>query len=198
MSMGESVIGVPGGRLGRAVLSGAGDVLTNALNAKARKRQYSMKNAFTDFSTGIVSQLVGEALSSAVIKYGKKVKAPKGQCKTSGKDVNGNMPNNGGKKPNTTFDLQLFAKGSGNSNSWNTIGTFGGKSLQKHFDKHGKEVGAESVEQYLRKAEAFKQNLKGAKTSRIDGSVEGVIRYKKLGKYIDLAPDGTIVSFGKQ
>ncbi len=83
------------------------------------------------------------------------------------------------------------------NSSWNTKGSFGGKSLQKHFEKHGREVGAESVEQYLRKAEAFKQNLKGAKTSKVEGSVDGVIRYKKLGKYIDLAPDGTIVSFGK-
>lgn len=34
--------------------------------------------------------------------------------------------------------------------------------------------------------------------SRVDGAVEGTIRYKKNGKYIDIAPDGSIVSFGKQ
>lgn len=40
------------------------------------------------------------------------------------------------------------------------------------------------------------QNLKGATKSYINGMVDGVIRYKKNGKYIDLAPDGTIISFG--
>ena len=34
--------------------------------------------------------------------------------------------------------------------------------------------------------------------SRVDGAVEGTIRYKKNGKYIDIAPDGSIVLFGKQ
>jgi len=58
-------------------------------------------------------------------------------------------------------------------------------------------VGAEDVAQYIRKAEGFAQNLRGATKSYVDGAVEGVIRYKKNGKYIDIAPDGTIISFGK-
>ena len=32
----------------------------------------------------------------------------------------------------------------------------------------------------------------------VDGTVEGTIRYKKNGKYIYIAPYGSIVSFGKQ
>lgn len=80
--------------------------------------------------------------------------------------------------------------------SWNK-GTYDTTedSLIDHFIRHP-EVEAKSPSQYLRKAEGFKQNLKGATKSPVDGSVEGVVRYKKNGKYIDLAPDGTIVSYG--
>ena len=69
--------------------------------------------------------------------------------------------------------------------------------MAKHFYKHGKEVGATSAEQYLRKAEGFRVNLRGATKHPVDGFTEGVMRYIKNGKYIDLAPDNTIVSFGK-
>ncbi|HWA93833.1 MAG TPA: RHS repeat-associated core domain-containing protein [Terracidiphilus sp.] len=72
------------------------------------------------------------------------------------------------------------------------------ESLNYHFDTHGEEVGAESESEYLRKAEAFKSNLKGAQKSPVEGATEGVTRYTKNGKYIDLASDGRIVSFGKQ
>ncbi|WP_374018148.1 polymorphic toxin-type HINT domain-containing protein [Paenibacillus thiaminolyticus] len=72
-------------------------------------------------------------------------------------------------------------------------------SAQYHFKKHGKEVGAEDLAQYLRKAEEFaKTAKKGSTKSYVNGAVEGTIRYKKNGRYIDIAPDGTIVSFGKQ
>ena len=64
---------------------------------------------------------------------------------------------------------------------------------------NGDGVGAKNTEQYLRKAEEFAKNAKkGSTKSRGRGEVEGVIRYKKNGKYIDIAPDGSIVSFGKQ
>jgi hypothetical protein len=49
----------------------------------------------------------------------------------------------------------------------------------------------------LRKAEEFAKTAKnGSTNSNISGVVEGAIRYKKNGK--NLAPDGTIISFGKQ
>lgn len=64
--------------------------------------------------------------------------------------------------------------------------------------KHGQEVGAKNADQYLRKAEEFAKNLRGAQKYKVDGAVEGVTRYIKNGKYIDLAPDGTIISFGKR
>lgn len=60
-------------------------------------------------------------------------------------------------------------------------------------------MGAKDPQQYLRKAEEFaKTAKKGSTKSPVSGAVEGVIRYKKNGKYIDLAPDGSIISFGKQ
>ncbi len=71
-------------------------------------------------------------------------------------------------------------------------------SLQAHFDKHGAEVGAADAEQYLRKAEGFAQNLRGATRSPVDGGTPGVTRYVKLGKYIDMTEDGTIISFGSR
>ncbi|WP_233958926.1 hemagglutinin repeat-containing protein [Pectobacterium versatile] len=83
--------------------------------------------------------------------------------------------------------------------SWHQ-GSFGSSegSLQKHYEKHGKEVGATSTEQYLNKAKAFATNLKGARTVNINGATDGVTRYYKNGKYIDMTKDGKIISFGRQ
>ena len=72
-----------------------------------------------------------------------------------------------------------------------------GESLDKHFRKHGKEIGASNVEQYLRKATEFSKSLRGAKKANISGATSGVIRYYKNGKYIDMV-GGKIISFGKQ
>ncbi|HAS8353401.1 TPA: filamentous hemagglutinin N-terminal domain-containing protein, partial [Vibrio vulnificus] len=71
-------------------------------------------------------------------------------------------------------------------NSWHQ-GSFDSPadSLQKHYEKHGKEVGANDIEQYQRKAEEFSRNLRGAKTSQIRGATDNVTRYYKNGKYID-------------
>lgn len=71
-------------------------------------------------------------------------------------------------------------------------------SLKAHFNKHGKEVGASDIESYMRKAQGFSNNLKGADVRSVSGHVEGVKRYIKNGKYIDIAPDNTIVSFGSR
>ncbi|MGZ0052668.1 polymorphic toxin-type HINT domain-containing protein [Brevibacillus gelatini] len=87
-----------------------------------------------------------------------------------------------------------------NFSKWNK-GSFNNveDSAEYHFKKHGKEVGAEDLAQYLRKAVEFaKTAKKGSTKSYVNGAVEGTIRYKKNGKYIDIAPDGTIISFGKQ
>jgi uncharacterized sporulation protein YeaH/YhbH (DUF444 family) len=72
------------------------------------------------------------------------------------------------------------------------------RSLRKHFEDHGREVGANDIDQYLRKAEGFAQNLKGATKSKVAGATQNVTRYKKNGNYIDLDADGNIISFGAQ
>ena len=100
----------------------------------------------------------------------------------------------------TADDAAKAAGKGGNSSSWNK-GSFDSsqESLEYHFKKHGNEVGAKDIEQYTRKAEEFAKNAKkGSTKSSVRGEVEGVIRYKKNGKYIDIASDGSIVSFGKQ
>jgi len=71
------------------------------------------------------------------------------------------------------------------------------QSLKYHFDKHGAEVGAKDMDQYLRKAEHFASDLKGAKKYSAPGFVEGSTKYVKNGKYIILGPDKGILSFGK-
>ncbi|MDD2997750.1 MAG: RHS repeat-associated core domain-containing protein, partial [Candidatus Riflebacteria bacterium] len=72
------------------------------------------------------------------------------------------------------------------------------KSAQSHFQKHGSEVGAKDLAQYIRKAEEFKRTLRGSKNmGEVEGYTEGVIRFGKNGRYIDLAPDGSIISFGR-
>ena len=59
-------------------------------------------------------------------------------------------------------------------------------------------VGASDLRQYLRKAKEFARNLKRArKVGRVKGRTPGVIRYEKNGRYIDLAPNGDIISFGE-
>jgi hypothetical protein len=64
-----------------------------------------------------------------------------------------------------------------------------------HFREHGREVGAETIENYLWKAVASRQEKKGA-GKPVDGPTPGTKRYIKQGKYIDIEPNGEIVSFG--
>jgi len=67
-----------------------------------------------------------------------------------------------------------------------------GASIGYHFEKHGAEVGASSVWQYLRKAEGFANNLKGASKTAVDGGT----RYEKNGKYVILDQSKKILSYG--
>ena len=70
------------------------------------------------------------------------------------------------------------------------------ESLKYHYKEHGKSVNAESIDEYVRKAEGFSQNLRGAKKSYPKGGTPGAIRYTKNGKYIIIGPDGRILSYG--
>ena len=69
-------------------------------------------------------------------------------------------------------------------------------TIKYHYNKHKEEVGADSLLQYLRKAKAFSKNLRGAKKREVTGATKGVMKYEKNGKYIEIAPNGDIVSFG--
>ncbi|MDF2865629.1 MAG: hypothetical protein K0R72_438 [Clostridia bacterium] len=57
-------------------------------------------------------------------------------------------------------------------------------------------MGATSLENYINKAIGFQSNLKRAEKSLVQVVTEGVVRYKKSGKYIDITKDGKIISFG--
>ncbi len=75
---------------------------------------------------------------------------------------------------------------------------FPAMSIVYHYNKHGDEVNADSAKSYLNKAIEFRRTAKkGVKPSKVSGEIDGVLRYRKNGKYIDLAPNGKIVSFGK-
>lgn len=74
---------------------------------------------------------------------------------------------------------------------------FPAENLVVHFIKHGKEVGAADAKSYLNKSIEFKRTAKkGVQGKPVSGYVDGVKRYTKNGRYIDLAPNGKIISFG--
>lgn len=75
------------------------------------------------------------------------------------------MPNGNGKKPEKKNNIGKWNKGASKTAE---------ELLKKHYNKHGEEVGANSIEQYLRKAEEFARNLKGSrKVQNIKGFTEG-------------------------
>ena len=69
------------------------------------------------------------------------------------------------------------------------------ESIKYHFAGHGKEVSAEDVWQYLRKAEAFERNLRGARTCVLRNDAT---RYMKNGYYVIKDNAGKILSFGAE
>ena len=75
-------------------------------------------------------------------------------------------------------------------------------SATDHFARHGKEVGATSIEQYTNKATSFANNVlnKRVKKHLVEGATPNVYRYTHSNKYVDLVFNGIeylIVSFGK-
>lgn len=80
--------------------------------------------------------------------------------------------------------LSLWSKG-----TFSTVA----ESIKYHFSRHGKEVSAEDVWQYLRKAEAFMRKLRGSRTSIL---ADGISRYAKNGYYVIKDNAGKILSFG--
>jgi hypothetical protein len=68
-------------------------------------------------------------------------------------------------------------------------------SIKYHFGKHGAEVGASNVWQYLRKAEGFARNLRGASVIELEN---GAKRYVKKGYYLIKDGAGKIISYGRE
>jgi RHS repeat-associated protein len=66
-------------------------------------------------------------------------------------------------------------------------------SIRYHYGEHGAELGAKSVWQYLRQAQEFANNLKGAAKRDLG---DGKTRYWKNGRYIILDSAKRIISFG--
>ncbi len=127
-----------------------------------------------------------------------------GQSTNTGGDqiVEGTPSNTGGSQiieSDWRDNVYLSENNKAVSDAWHS-GSFDSPedSLLKHFNKHGNEVKATSVEQYLLKAQSFANDLKGAKKVQVSGATEGVTRYYKNGKYIDMTNDRKIISFGKQ
>ena len=88
-------------------------------------------------------------------------------------------------------------------------GSFGSpqENLQKHFEKHGDELGAKDLGDYAKKANSFKETVlsKKIKGNKASGFTGDVYHYKYNGKYIRLEhiQEGynvtyKIVSYGKQ
>ncbi|MGM0219479.1 hypothetical protein [Enterococcus sp. AZ126] len=65
---------------------------------------------------------------------------------------------------------------------WGAGGTDSSElNVQKHFKKHGDEVGASTIDEYKRKAEEFARTVKkGVKPSNVGGATPGVRRYRKM------------------
>ena len=85
-------------------------------------------------------------------------------------------------------------------NVWG-YGSFSSKEacLENHFNKHALSMGITNIISYVNSAISFRINLRGATNSIVSGFTEGVTRWKKNGKYIDIAGDKNtvyIISYG--
>ena len=67
------------------------------------------------------------------------------------------------------------------------------ESIKYHFLRHGKEVSAENVWQYLRKAVVFSRNVRGARISNLQNNAR---RSMKNGYYVIKDSADKILSFG--
>lgn len=68
-------------------------------------------------------------------------------------------------------------------------------SIRYHFRKHGDDVAAANVWQYLRKAYGMRRSLRGARRIALD---EGKVRYTKNERFLILDGQGKIISFGPE
>ena len=71
-------------------------------------------------------------------------------------------------------------------------------AVVRHFDKHKAALGTETLEQYVRQAVAFREEAKkrNGAGKPVPGKTPGVKSWSKLRRFIHLAPNNEIVSFG--
>lgn len=71
-------------------------------------------------------------------------------------------------------------------------------AVQRHFGKHKAILSVSSIEQYVRQAVAFREEAKkrSGAGKPVPGRTTGVKSWAKLGRFIHLAPNNEIVSFG--
>lgn len=67
------------------------------------------------------------------------------------------------------------------------------ESIKYHFMRHGREVSADTIWRYLRKADAFARNSRGTKVYILENDA---LRYVKKGYYVIKDRSGKILSFG--
>lgn len=66
-------------------------------------------------------------------------------------------------------------------------------SIRYHFRRHGHELGAAHVWQYLRQAHSLRWNLRGARRTELGA---GKIHYTKRHRFLILDAQGRIISYG--
>jgi len=83
-------------------------------------------------------------------------------------------------------------------NIWHP-GSYGSseESLIDHYDKHGEEVGAQDEIDYMNQARNLQDQLRRARGRTVSGSTHGVVRKERSGRYVDIAPNGKIISYGR-
>lgn len=85
---------------------------------------------------------------------------------------------------------------------WTSAGKGASSNANYHFNKHGYEVGARTLQEYTTKATNFANQVlqKGIKGKYVSGATANTYRYVFNGKYVDMAWNGVeyiLVSFGK-
>ena len=85
---------------------------------------------------------------------------------------------------------------------WTDSGRGSSSNANYHFNKHGSEVGARTLQEYTKKATNFANTVlqKGIKGRYVSGATPNTFRYTFNGKYVDMAWDGVehiLVSFGR-
>jgi len=61
---------IPGGVLGKAAVTAAGDIIVNFTSSLINPETYTLKDLGVDFMIGFIGQLAGDGISELILKYG--------------------------------------------------------------------------------------------------------------------------------